>query len=75
MRKWLKDIREEKKLTQHEVAMKSSISRSYYTHIESGEKTPTVKVAKSVADALDFDWIIFFEHECSHEEQEKQEAI
>lgn len=61
MRIWLKDYRRKNGLTQGETADLAGISRSYYTHIEKGNKTPTVKVAKAIAKALDFNWTFFFE--------------
>lgn len=60
MRTWLKDIRLIKKATQGEIAELSNISRSYYTQIELGLKTPNVETAKKIAVALDFEWSIFF---------------
>lgn len=64
MREWLKDLRENSKLTQEQVACKSGISRSFYTHIENGSKNPSVAAAKSIGNTLNFDWTIFFENEC-----------
>ncbi|MFE3576865.1 helix-turn-helix transcriptional regulator [Lysinibacillus sp. NPDC059133] len=60
MRTWLKDIRLMKKATQEEIAELSNISRSYYTQIELGLKTPNVDTAKKIAVALGFDWSNFF---------------
>mgnify|MGYP000958309101 FL=1 len=37
------------------------ISRQYYNYIERGVRLPSVKVAKKIASALDFDWTLFFE--------------
>lgn len=49
-------------LTHDEVAAMANISRAYYTNIEAGRKTPSLKVAKRVADALETDVNrIFFE--------------
>lgn len=70
-RKWLRDYREGKKLTQDQTATLAGISRSYYTHIEQGTKTPSVEVAKSLGKALGFNWVIFFEKECSLKEQKR----
>nr|WP_205092532.1 helix-turn-helix transcriptional regulator [Thalassobacillus pellis] len=56
MRMWLKGIRLQKDLTQEQTAIKSNISRSYYNHIESGVKNPTVETAKDIAFALEFKW-------------------
>lgn len=49
--------------TQREVGRLSSISESYYSMIESGERKPTVKTAKKIAAVLGFDWTLFFEDE------------
>ncbi len=64
-RKWLKSNRLEKGMTQHDVAEKANIERSYYTMIEQGKRTPSVKVAKDISEVLGFDWTIFFESKCN----------
>jgi putative transcriptional regulator len=69
VRTWLKETRERKKLTQLEVAEKSKISRSFYTHIEKGTKTPSVSVAKQISKTLDIPWTNFFNDESSLKEQ------
>ncbi|HJA40831.1 MAG TPA: helix-turn-helix domain-containing protein [Firmicutes bacterium] len=68
MRAWLKELRIKKGLTQCEVAKKCEISRSYYTHIERGKKTPKVAIAKKIAKELKFDWKIFFDDDCYFKE-------
>ena len=63
LRKWLKEIREKKGLSQYEVAKKTKLSQSYYAGIETGvrgSKLP-VKTAKKIAEVLDFDWVKFYE--------------
>ena len=63
MRKWLKEIREKKGLSQYEVAEKTKLSQSYYAGIETGargSKLP-VETAKKIAEVLGFDWIKFYE--------------
>lgn len=75
MRTWLKQKRISKKLTQAAVAKKSGISRSFYTHIENGTKTPSVLVAKKIAKTLDFDWTLFFENECSLKEHPRVKEV
>jgi len=62
VRVWLKSIREEKGLTQENVANMVGISRSTYGHIESGERGVTVSNAKKIASALNFKWTLFFEN-------------
>lgn len=69
MREWLKGYRHARRMTQEEVSLLSGISRSYYTCIEQGTKTPSVEVAKKIAKSLRFDWVIFFNDDCSLEEQ------
>lgn len=60
MRIWLKDLRLKKNITQENVAIMSNISRSYYTQIELGLKTPNVDTAKKIGAALNFNWLKFF---------------
>jgi putative transcriptional regulator len=61
MRKWLKKIRESKKMTQSQVAKLAKVSRPLITDIENGNANPSVKSAQAIAKALDFNWTIFFE--------------
>lgn len=49
--------------SQQDVADKVGIDRSYYTKIENG-LTPSVKVAKAIADTLGLNWTIFFDDDC-----------
>lgn len=63
MRRWLKELRLNKGLTQLEVAKRSGIERSYYTMIETGNRTPSPQVSKRIALVVGFDWTIFFEDE------------
>jgi len=69
VRCWLKEQRDKKGFTHEDVAERVGISRSYYTLIESGCKTPSVDVAKAIGQVLDFSWTIFFEDKCSLKEQ------
>lgn len=59
MRLWLKEFRETANKTQVVVADEAEISRSYYTNIENGTKTPSVNTAKSIARVLCFQWELF----------------
>ncbi|MGE7114824.1 helix-turn-helix transcriptional regulator [Lysinibacillus sp. NPDC047702] len=60
MRDWLKNIRRMKGVKQKEVAAYADISRSYYANIESGNKTPSVVVAKKIANYFKFEWSQFY---------------
>ncbi len=53
-RDWLSNIRKSKRLTQQYVASKAFIDRSYYSHIESGKRNPSLTVAKNIATVLNF---------------------
>ncbi|KFL63206.1 helix-turn-helix transcriptional regulator [Bacillus cereus ATCC 10876] len=61
MRVWLLKKRKHREKTQEYIACKARISRSMYAMIESGERSPSVPVAKKIAKVLNFDWTLFFE--------------
>ncbi|PQQ45510.1 helix-turn-helix transcriptional regulator [Bacillus thuringiensis] len=61
MRLWLLEKRKYREKTQDYIAYKARISRSMYAMIESGERNPSVPVAKKIAKVLNFDWTLFFE--------------
>lgn len=56
----LESIRLERKLSHNEIADLSGISRSFYTLIENGNRTPSIKVAKRISLALDLTLDEFF---------------
>jgi len=74
MRQWLKEMRDNRGLTQEEVAKLAGISRTHYTHLEQGNKNPSVTVAKKVAKALRFSWVLFFETNSSVTEQKERDV-
>lgn len=74
MRAWLKSLRNQRGLTQQNVADKAEIERAYYTMIESGDRNPSVPVAKSIANAIGFDWTIFFDTECNETKHNSKEV-
>lgn len=65
MRNWLRQIRENAKLSQTQVASMAGISQNYYSTIESGvRRNPlNVDVAKRIASALHFEWTRFYDDE------------
>lgn len=71
MREWLREIRVAANKNHAEIADEAGISRSYYTNIELGIKTPSVTAAKSIGKALNFFWGNFFENECHHKEHSR----
>ncbi|WP_017728560.1 helix-turn-helix transcriptional regulator [Halalkalibacterium ligniniphilum] len=62
-RSWLVTLRNEIGLTQEAVAEMAKIERSTYTKAENGYPV-RVQTAKSIANVLGFNWILFFENDC-----------
>lgn len=62
-REWLKHFRDNKNMTQDDVASAAEIERAYYTMIENGTRTPSVEVAKKIGQTLGFSWTIFFDND------------
>lgn len=58
-RNWLIELRG--RFTQGQIALLAGISRSAYSNIEIGKRDPSVATAKAIANALGFEWNIFFE--------------
>ncbi|MCQ4921516.1 helix-turn-helix transcriptional regulator [Tissierella carlieri] len=56
----LEAIRIEKELSHNEIAKSSGISRSFYTLIENGNRTPSMGVAKKISLVLDLTLDEFF---------------
>lgn len=66
MRQWLIDIRNQQNISQNEIANKCNITPAYYYMIENGKRNPSVKLAKIIAQKMNFDsysksWANFFE--------------
>ncbi|GAA0313570.1 helix-turn-helix transcriptional regulator [Bacillus carboniphilus] len=76
LQKFLIKKREQMNLTHQNVAdlSKAGISRQYYGMIESGERKPSVKVAKKIAQVLNVEWTIFFDTESNQKLQSKTTA-
>lgn len=79
LRDWLETKRSELGLTQEEVAVSSNIARTTYAMIEQGKRTPSVKVAKQIANTLNFNWTIFFDNKvresCNGDNVQSKEVI
>lgn len=56
----LLEKRKKKNLTQEEMADLLGISRQYYNALENGSRTPSIDMAKKMAEKLGFEWTIFF---------------
>jgi len=48
----LKELRIEQKLKQEQVATAAGIERAYYSMLETGKRTPSIKTAKALANVL-----------------------
>ncbi len=55
MRHWLRNKRLGKNMTQKDVAKKVGVERAYYTMIESNYRNPSIKIAKKIAEILEFE--------------------
>ncbi len=60
-RKWLIEKRKIKKLSQEDLANKCEVSQVTIARIEAGERRPSPKLAKKIADVLNFSWTKFYE--------------
>lgn len=49
----LRDARHERGLSQEELGLRTGVHRNYVGGIERGERSPTVEVVATLADALD----------------------
>lgn len=58
---FVKVKRIEKGLTQEQLAKLVDIDRTMIGKIESGAATPSVNLAKKIADILGFEWTRFFD--------------
>lgn len=63
MRKWLAEKRGNK--SQYKIAKEIGIPQSTYASIECGNRNPSVQMAKRIAQAMGFEWLLFFEEQCS----------
>ncbi len=61
MRDWLIEIRHKTNMTQLTVSERAGISRAYYTQIELGRRTPSIRTAKTLARILGFTWSRFYD--------------
>jgi transcriptional regulator with XRE-family HTH domain len=53
--------RKELGFSQTDVAERADIARNYLSEIETGERTPSVPVAKRLGPVLGLPWTIFYE--------------
>ena len=61
MREWLVNARKAQNITQGALASRVGVTRQMVTAIEIGVATPSVKVAKAIAEVLGIGWTSFFE--------------
>jgi len=54
MRDWLKKIRQDRKMTQEDVARLVGITAQYYCLIENGQRRPSSTAAIKIANVLGF---------------------
>lgn len=59
--KRLREIREEKGISQLELSFESGVSQNMITYIETGKRTPTLKTILKLCTALDINPAMLFE--------------
>lgn len=67
-REWLKKIRNEKGMSQFEMASFLQIPQSTYSYYEIGMRNPKIKKAKRLAKLLEINWTKFYENQEIKEE-------
>ena len=60
---WLKRSRENKGLTQEQIAKAVGVDRSLISKYETGNAIPSLKKAQAIAIILGFNWTRFFERD------------
>ena len=61
MRIWLRRLRLKYRMSYKDAALISGISREHFVNIEKGIRNPSIKYAKKIAKAFNFEWTKFFE--------------
>lgn len=59
-REWLIKAREDKGLTQTEVAKLADVTPQFYYYVEHGERRPSPEIAQKIAKVLGCDWTKFY---------------
>lgn len=74
--KQIKKLRKDHQLTQHELAAKANISRSYLGDIEGDRYNPSIETLKSLAAVLDIEVSAFFAEDTkTAPSPEKKDAV
>ena len=68
VRRWLIDLRDEKGMTQGQVAAAAGIAQPSYYEIEKGISNPKPETAKKIGATLAFPWTRFYEEDQDTEE-------
>lgn len=75
MNKWLVELRNQKKMTQDEVARQANMPRTTYSSIEQGRRRPSVENAMRIASVLGFEWTYFFETKVREKSQKRDKEV
>lgn len=75
MRTWLKQLRLDRNLTEQQIADRACIAQPFYHNIEAGNKNPSPRTAKRIAEALGFDWTRFFDEKNNDSEPKDVEKV
>lgn len=59
-RTWLRRIRNERGLSQKDIANFIGTTTTFYTYVENGQRRPSPEIAQKIGKILDFDWTRFY---------------
>ncbi len=59
-REWLIQIRKARGIKTTDIIKQAKITSQMYYCIENNKRNPSVKLARKIAEILDFDWILFY---------------
>ncbi len=71
----LKHMREERKLSQMDLARAAGISQNMITYIETGKRTPTLSTLLKLCDALNINPSVLFTEENDAHKDAKREVL
>lgn len=61
MRNWFKEAMEKQSISRVEIAKEADVTPEYIYMITTGERNPSVQLAKKLADILGIEWPKFFD--------------
>ncbi|HRG88131.1 MAG TPA: helix-turn-helix transcriptional regulator [Chitinophagales bacterium] len=70
--KRIRELREERNLTQEELAWKSEVNRTFMNHVENGRRNISIETLEKILNGLDISFTDFFSSEKFHGNKKKR---